>query len=255
MTALDFEFQILSCRGGLNSLYSKYKTLLVRRLYHKVEELVPDEILVKIQLPVQVNRSVRNARKDPGLDYDCEIAARIKEGDRKALRQFVERHIGRVHTYLLHRLSDDEGNDGIINELVAATFNEALRRIGPYASSTASTPMDLWLIRLAERNLSKQQRDPAHTVASKSNNSELRTQNSELRTQNSKPPPSDLYRFRAALSGIPNRYRAVLSLAVFEQMPAGEIAQSLGVSPARAMRRLRDALRRLNKVLEEQEKS
>lgn len=188
------------------------------------------------------------------MDYDCEIAARIKEGDRKALRQFVERHIGRLHTYLLHRLG--EANDDIIDNVAAATFNDALRRIGPYASGAAATPMDLWLIRLAERNLSKLHHNPPSTAASKSDNAKLITHNHALeRSEGSKLPPSDLNRFRAALSAIPNRHRAVLSLAVFEQMPAGEIAQSLGVSPARAMRRLRDALRRLNKVLEEQEKS
>ncbi len=197
---------------------------------------------------VQVNRSVRTARRDPGLEYDCEIAARIKEGDRKALRQFVERHIGRVHTYLLHRLGEGEGNDVLIDKVVAATFNQALRRIGPYASSAATTPMDLWLIRIAEKNLSKQQRNPPSPVAAKSDNSEPRTQNPEL-------PTSDLTRFREALSALPNRNRAVLALAIFEQMPAGEIAQGLGVSPTRAMRRLRDALKRLSKVLAEQETS
>jgi len=217
-------------------------------LYHKVEESVPDEIIVKMRMPVQVNRSVRTTRKDPGLEYDCEIAARIKEGDHKALRQFVERHIGRVHTYLLHRLGEAEGNDALIDKVIAATFNEALRRIGPYASGAATTPMDLWLIRMAEKNLSKQQRNPPSTVGSKGENSELRTQNSQLQ-------PSDLTRFREALSALPNRNRAVLALAIFEQMPAGEIAQSLGVSPTRAMRRLRDALRRLSKVLAEQETS
>jgi RNA polymerase sigma factor (sigma-70 family) len=210
-------------------------------LYHKVEESVLGKIIVKIRMPVQLNRSVRAARKDPGLDYDCELAARMREGDRKALRQFVERHIGRVHTYLVHRLGSNEGNSGIMDKVVAATFHDALRRIGPYASGAATTPMDLWLIRLAERNLSKQQRNPPATVASKSDNSELQ--------------PSDLARFRDALSSIPNRNRAVLALAIFEQMPAGEIAQSLGVSPVGAMRRLRDALKRLNKALEEQEKS
>ena len=45
----------------------------------------------------------------------------------------------------------------------------------------------------------------------------------------------------------------VLSLALFEQMPATAIAQTLGVSPAGAMRRLRAALRRVGNALEKQE--
>src|SRR4029453_8051339 len=105
---------------------------------------------MKLNLPIQRDSA---ARRDPGLANDCDLAAHIKDGDRDALRRLVERHIGRLHSYLLRRLG--EGQDDLINKVVAVTFSDALRRLGPYARGTASTPMHLWLIRLAERNLAR----------------------------------------------------------------------------------------------------
>lgn len=190
---------------------------------------------MRISWPIQRDGA---ARKDPGLAGDCELAARIKEGDRQALKQLVDRHIGRLHSYLLHRLGD--GQDDLIDRVVAATFSDALRRLNPYAKGTASTPMNLWLIRLAERNLA---RDRTASAPKKT----LSPQFSTL------SPESDLARLRAAMTLLPNRHKFVLSLAVFEQMPPGEIADALGTSPGRAMGRLRSALKRVGQVLAKQE--
>jgi DNA-directed RNA polymerase specialized sigma24 family protein len=55
------------------------------------------------------------------------------------------------------------------------------------------------------------------------------------------------------MSALPNRHKFVLSLAVFEQMPPGDIAAALGTSPSGAMRRLRTALNRVGQVLAKQE--
>jgi len=184
---------------------------------------------MKITLPIQL-RGDGAARKDPGLASDCELAARIKEGDREALRRLVERHIGRLHSYLLHRLG--EGHDELVDRVVAATFSDALRRLTPYTKGTATTPMNLWLIRLAERNLARTRSASPSTVDA---------------------PPSDLTRLHAAMSALPNRHRFVLSLAVFEQMPPGDIAAALGTTPSGAMRRLRSALKRVGQVLAKQE--
>jgi DNA-directed RNA polymerase specialized sigma24 family protein len=191
---------------------------------------------MKINVPSRPETMNNNARKSPGLAYDCELAARLKDGDRNALRQLVERHVGRVRTYLLHRLG--EGNDQSADRVLAATFNDALRHINPYANGSATTPMEFWLISLAEKNLKRLGSDPKSASPPASTKV---------------PPDSDLARFRAALTAIPDRFRAVLVLAVIEQMPASEIAQCLGVSPASAMRRLREALKQLGAALEKQE--
>jgi RNA polymerase sigma factor (sigma-70 family) len=193
------------------------------------------------------------AKKAPGLAADCEIAARIKEGDRQALIQFVDRHIVRLHNYLLHRLG--QGHNETIDKVVESTFKEALRRIEPYARGEATTPMELWLIGLAEKYLAKSR------PASSTGGAKTTTAVSETPEEGNRRSPlpeqagmSDLERLRSAMSAIPNRSRAVLTLSVFEQMTAGDIAQTLGVSPTSAMKRLREALKQLSRVLEQQEK-
>jgi RNA polymerase sigma-70 factor (ECF subfamily) len=187
---------------------------------------------MKITLPIQRDNA---ARKPPGLAYDCELAARVRDGDRDALKLLVDRHMGRVQTYLLHRLGS--GHDDTIEKVVAATFADAMRRLGPYARGTASTPMEMWLIRLAERRLAQARPTPPPPV----------------KIDKSADPPSDLTRLRAAMTALPPRHRFVLALAIYEQMPPADIASTLGVTPSAAMRRLRSALMRVAKALHRQE--
>lgn len=51
------------------------------------------------------------------------------------------------------------------------------------------------------------------------------------------------------MNALPRRYASVLALALFEGMPTEAIAYTLGVGQARAMRRLRAALRQIGKRL------
>jgi DNA-directed RNA polymerase specialized sigma24 family protein len=133
----------------------------------------------------------------------------------------------------------DEGNDEIIDAIVKATFSEALRLISPYASGSATTPMEFWLIRLAEKNLKRRGAAPLGS--------------GQAIDADAAQDRSDLARFRAALADVPERFRSVLVLAVVEQMPAADIAHCTGLSPAGAMRRLRAALKSAGAALEKQE--
>src|SRR5438552_13450183 len=84
---------------------------------------------------------------DPGIEVDRELARRIGEGDREALASLLDRHLGAVYGYLARRLGP--GYEGVAADLTRATFSDAFRRLKPYARGTASTPMRLWLIKLA----------------------------------------------------------------------------------------------------------
>ncbi len=186
------------------------------------------------------------AKKSPGLAYDCELAARIRQSDREALTQLIERHCGRVQSYLIRRLG--EHNSTLIETVIASTFSDALKHIGSYASGTASTPMELWLIRLAESKLARR----PTTVGDEGR----RTKDEGLTTHNEQetaPDTSDLARLRTSMAVLSNRDNAVLSLALFEQLPAFDIAHALGTTPRGALRRLRSALKRVGKELEKQE--
>jgi RNA polymerase sigma-70 factor, ECF subfamily len=169
-----------------------------------------------------------------GLALDYELAARIREGDRAALERLVERHLPRVNRYVHHRLGP--GHDDLAWSVVTATFDEALRELGPYARNATATPMEFWLLRLAERHLGKQRRPPR-----KPNAPEL-------------PPATEkegeeLAIVRSALDTLPRRHASVLALALFEGLTAEGIAYTLKMGQARAMKRLRAALRQMGKRL------
>jgi DNA-directed RNA polymerase specialized sigma24 family protein len=165
-----------------------------------------------------------------GLTFDRELAAKVREGDRAALERLVERHLPRVNRYVRHRLGP--GHDDIARNVVTATFVEALRKLGPYARNRTTTPMEFWLLRIAERNLGRKLPPVGEGPG-----------------EVAEPESGELALVRRAMGTLPRRYQAVLALALFEDMPANSIAATLGTGQGRAMRRLRAALRRLGKHL------
>ena len=194
---------------------------------------------MKLKLPTIRNKQANARNKalpaSEGLAYDCALAARIMEGNTAALERLVERHAARVNRYLHHRLG--AGHEPLIQTVVKATFDEALRHLRPYAKGTASTPMEYWLIRLAERNVGKLQHikgKPQATVVPQKDGDKAE---------------GDLAIVRRALTALPRTDSFVLALALFEGMSAPEIASSLGVGQAHALARLRSALAAISKQL------
>lgn len=161
--------------------------------------------------------------RSPERELDRQLAAGIAEGDREALSRLLTRHLQPLYTYLERRLGPK--HDDLISQLVMSTFEEALSKLQPYARGTASLPMRLWLIKLANRHLSRSKREIKPAADDAKENREV----AEL---------------RRAILAIPARQQDALSLALFEEMPAREIAQALGVRPGRAMHLLRDGLKR-----------
>jgi DNA-directed RNA polymerase specialized sigma24 family protein len=170
-----------------------------------------------------------------GLAYDCALAEKILEGDTTALARLLERHQARVSRYLQHRLG--AGHEPFIQDVLKATFDDVLHHIRPYAKGSASTPMEYWLIRLAEHNMIKLQ-----GVAVKA---QVGRGPGKAETEDD----GDLPIVRRALAALPSQDSFVLALALFEGMSAPEIAATLGVSQARAMKKLRGALAAIRKQL------
>jgi DNA-directed RNA polymerase specialized sigma24 family protein len=170
-----------------------------------------------------------------GLVDDCALAAKILEGNTTALARLLERHQARVSRYLQHRLG--AGNDPFIQDVIKATFDDALHHIRPYARGTTSVPMEYWLIRLAEHNLAKLQ-----AVAGKA---QVKRGFGKEEVQED----GDLPIVRRALAALPSQDSFVLALALFEGMSAPEIAATLGVGHVRAMKKLRSALAAIGKHL------
>ena len=168
----------------------------------------------------------------PGDDLDRELARRIAAGHREALEQFVDRHLGYLYQHLQRRLGP--GHETLVEDITRATFNVAFRRMRPYARGTARTPMRLWLIRLAGRELAHRRRSiRPHAAAVGSDTA----------------GSGELAELRVAVASLPSRQSAAVAMALFGRMPAEEMAGALGVRQARAMRLLRSGLRRIGRQL------
>ncbi len=170
--------------------------------------------------------------RTPAYEQDRELAERVAEGDKEALVQLVDRHIGPVYKYLSRRLGS--GNEALAGEVVEATFEEVFRLIDSYARGIAALPMRLKLIRLANKHLAKRQRGIVRDHAAGEEASE------------------SLTALRQGMSKLPMRHQAALALALFEEMPPEEMAGALRTTPAGAMRLLRSALKRIGKRREDE---
>lgn len=189
------------------------------------------ELNIAMRLPPskQAQPSTPRLSDAPGEDVDRELARLMMlEGDPEALVHFVDRHIAFVHKHLQRRLGP--GHESLIDDITRATFNIAIRRLRPYVQGTARTTMRLWLLRLAERELSRRRKAIAALTEGRSESEEL----SEL---------------REAIATLPPKEQSAISMALFDGMPAHEIAGALGVRKARAMRVLRKGLRRTGSKL------
>ncbi len=169
---------------------------------------------------------------DTTLDAEADrlLAERVLVGDRQALAMLLDRHLGAVYRYLSAVLGP--GNEQLVAEITRAVFRNAftMRRLRPYARGRVSTPMRSALLRSANRQLAA--RRPASTV----------------RVQATGPDDDERTALRRAMLSLPARQRDALALALFENMTAEGLARTLGVGPARAMRLLRGALRRVDKL-------
>jgi DNA-directed RNA polymerase specialized sigma24 family protein len=164
----------------------------------------------------------------PEMDADKALASRIVDGDKEAVRQWLDGHLAGVFGYLQRRLGP--GHDALASELTTATFERALRRIKPYARGSARTPMRLWLLRLACQEL-------AHRKGKQS-------------------PPAGTYgesiqvrQIRRSIESLPARKQAALSLALFEGLSGEDLAAALGMRLPAAMKLLKSALQDVGKTL------
>ena len=117
-------------------------------------------------LPEKLKTRVIRPPQSPGEELDRELARGMLDGSRQSLGYFVDRHLGPLTHYLERRLGryaeegrrtkvDEQGisstTDDVVQQIVEATFRDAVHHLRSYAIGIARTPMRLWLIRRAER--------------------------------------------------------------------------------------------------------
>lgn len=186
---------------------------------------------MKVSFSRNKQQPISRSSDEPGEEVDRELARQMSDGSKEALARFVDRHSGYLYKYLQRRLGP--GNDALVQATVKAVLEAAFRRRRPYASGSARTPMRLWLLRLAEREVARRSKaaKSAHTDLTATDESE------------------DLVALREAIASLSRRQQAAMCLTLFNGLSTREIADALGMREARAMRLLRAALRRTGSAL------
>ncbi|HEY0070287.1 MAG TPA: sigma-70 family RNA polymerase sigma factor [Chloroflexia bacterium] len=164
----------------------------------------------------------------PSLELDISLATEINEGSRTALERVVRRHLAPVYRYVVLRLGP--GKEELAAGITSAAFDDAMRGMRRYPRGDKTLPMRYWLLRLANRRI-------ARATSKKPKHSDKIDVTGD-----------DLWELEEAVAELKGRQGAVVALALFEELPPGEIAAALGVSRKAAMRCLRQALCKIGKT-------
>jgi RNA polymerase sigma-70 factor (ECF subfamily) len=174
---------------------------------------------------------------------DRELMARLAAGDREALGPLMERHHRRVFRIALAYLRDrDEARDA-----VQETFVKAYQGAARWDGAAEVAP---WLSRIAVNHAIDRYRHGRRRLRAET--PLLDEEEGGPRVTAPAPSPERRAmdreageRISAALSGLPERQRAVVVLRLYEEMNLDEIARALDMSLGTVKSSLHRALRRM----------
>ncbi|HEU5317806.1 MAG TPA: sigma-70 family RNA polymerase sigma factor [Chloroflexota bacterium] len=179
---------------------------------------------------------------------DAALAAACRRGDGRALGALIERYKSDVFGTALRLCHNRE----TALELTNTIFFKAYQNLHRY---DAERPLRPWLLRIATNEtlnwLRSQRREREHVAEAETSETALdlapASPDAEPETTALRLERRD--EVRAALAGLPERYRAVLTLRFFDDLSYAEIAEitgqdanTVGVQLLRARALLRDAL-------------
>jgi RNA polymerase sigma-70 factor (ECF subfamily) len=197
---------------------------------------MPDPMLAA--LAPDPRRDGRDAREESAL------VKRVAGGDQSALRELYQRYAGRVLAIAQRCL----GVRGDAEEVVQETFVEIWRRAGDFDDRRGS--VGAWLTTIARTRAIDRLR--SRSSANRA------SQASAAEAPEPVPSPGDSAiqrqtqeRVRGALAGLPAEQRQVLELAYFEGLSHSEIAQRTGQPLGTVKTRVRLAMEKLQKALQD----
>lgn len=176
---------------------------------------------------------------------DEELLREIAQGDADAFRHLFQRYYSRVHAFVLRRLGDSTLAEDTTVETFAELWRTAKRFRGESRPST-------WIYGIA------------HFKALAARRAAMRNKRSKVipvdfETLSRAPSPEvlqdkveareEVRRVRQAIQALPQRYRQVIELAFFENLPYGEIARRLGMAEGTVKTQVSRARDRLRKQL------
>ncbi|MBI5240802.1 MAG: sigma-70 family RNA polymerase sigma factor [Elusimicrobia bacterium] len=173
---------------------------------------------------------------------DQQIAAGIRAKDAEAFRELVERHGPGLYSFLVYRLGDRTEADDAYAEVMMKIWQNAER----YQESGR---LKAWLYTIAHRTALDRLRkksDPALTEAL-----EDRAISAEPGPEREAESRQVSQRFREALADLPEAQREVFLMREYSGLSFAEIAAALGCPLGTALARMRYAVLKLRKGLEE----
>jgi RNA polymerase sigma-70 factor, ECF subfamily len=173
---------------------------------------------------------------------DRELMARLARGDREALAPLMERHHRRLYRIALGYLRNADDALDAVQEVFVKAFVNAARwdtrsEVGPWLTRIAINQSIDGYRRGRRRRASEEPLEhegTARPLPTDDPSPERRVMGREI---------SD--RITAALTGLPERQRAVFVLRHYEEMSLEEIAGSLGMSLGTVKSSLHRAIHRL----------
>jgi RNA polymerase sigma-70 factor (ECF subfamily) len=172
-------------------------------------------------------------------DPDADLVRRIGDGDARAARALVDRHLGRMLTLARRMLGDEAEAEDVAQEVFLRVWRSAARwRPG-------EAKFETWMHRVALNLCYDRLRRRREVVT----DAPPERVDEGPNQQDAAEAADRSRRIEAALLELPERQRAAITLVHFEEMSNIEAAAALGVSVdalesllARARRSLREAL-------------
>jgi len=179
-------------------------------------------------------------------EWDAEDEVLVREiaaGDTDAFRKLFHRYYPRIHAFVLRRLGDSTDAEDTTVETFAELWRTAKKFRGESRPSTWIYGIAHFKALAARRAAGRNKRSKVISV--------------DFETLSRAPADEDLAhkieareevrRLRQAIQSLPRRYRQVIELAFFENLPYGDIARRLGMAEGTVktqVSRARDRLRR-----------
>lgn len=174
---------------------------------------------------------------------DEELIREIAKGDTDAFRRLFQRYYPRVFAFILRRLGESTSAEDTTVETFAELWRTAKRFRGESRPST-------WIYGIAHFKALAARRAAMRNKRSKVISVDFETLSrapSEEDLQQKVEAREEVRRVKQAIQALPQRYRQVIELAFFENLPYGEIARQLGMAEGTVktqVSRARDRLRR-----------
>jgi RNA polymerase sigma-70 factor (ECF subfamily) len=179
-------------------------------------------------------------------DAEDEVLVRaIAQGDTDAFRKLFQRYYPRVYAFVLRRLGESTSAEDTTVETFAELWRTAKRFRGESRPSTWIYGIAHFKALAARRAAMRNKRSKVISVdfetLSRAPAEESLVERLEAR--------EEVRRVRQAIQALPQRYRQVIELAFFENLPYGEIARRLGMAEGTVKTQVSRARERLHRQL------